>query len=424
MIRPRLVSRKAERILRDTVGCSQHTKKDFARKMRMVMRTADDDTSGMHTLPSTLSAMPFSDQPLMKTSDDLRWRALLLRSKALLPDGTPDHFLYGVTSTGVVCRPDCASRRPQRKNVHFFDTFAGALAAGFRSCLRCRPGGIAPAQELAGKIDRVRSYIERYADEKLLSLASLAKVAGLSPCHLQRTFRAAMGVSPAEYTRRVRTERFANALDRKSVTNAVYAAGFASPRSVYGKRVTPLGMTPTARKQKASGEKIRYCFADSPLGRIVVAATDVGVCSIAFADTDEELMAELRERFAAATLYPDDAALADAVSQVLESMQEPSTALTFPLHARATAFQERVWKALQEIPRGETRSYAQVAAAIGSPTAARAVARACATNPTAIAVPCHRVVGGDGSLTGYRWGKDRKKRLLQLEGASPDGTRL
>ncbi len=276
---------------------------------------------------------------------------------------------------------------------------------------------MSPADELAQRIDRVRRFIEVNAAEKRLSLASLAQIAGLSPFHLQRSFRAALGVSPAEYTRRVRTERFADALNQGSVTTAVYAAGFESPHSVYGKAVPPLGMTPSSRKRKGTGERIGYCIADSPLGRMMVAAAPQGICSIAFADTDEELLSELRERFAAAELHADDAPLAGAVQEVLASLHEPAAALTFPLHTRATAFQQRVWKALRAIPRGETRTYTDVAEAIGMPSAVRAVARACATNPIALAVPCHRVVGSSGALTGYRWGTDRKKKLLQLEGA-------
>ncbi len=303
--------------------------------------------------------------------------------------------------------------------MKFFDSLESALAAGFRACLRCRPGGLAPAEELSSRVDRVRTYIDNHAGEKRLPLAQLAKIARLSPFHLQRTFRAALGVTPAEYTRRVRTGLFAKALDQQSVTDAVYTAGFASPRSVYGRRTALLGMTPSARKRKAAGQRIGYCFADSPLGRMVVATAELGVCCIAFADTDEQLMAELHDRFASADLYEDQPALIQTVQEVLASLREPSGAITFPMHTRATAFQERVWQALQAIPRGETRTYAQLAAGLGSPSAARAVARACAANPVAVAVPCHRVIGTDGALTGYRWGISRKKKLLEMEKTAP-----
>ena len=236
----------------------------------------------------------------------------------------------------------------------------------------------------------------------------------LSPFHLQRTFRAALGVSPAEYARRLRAERLADALLDGSVTDAVYAAGFQSPSRVYAKRAVE-GMTPGERKRLGEHQHIRFSIVDSPLDRMLVAATDRGVCLIAFDTSDDVLQEELRTRFAAAELEEDNERLVEHVTTVLLHLSESSTAKRLPLHVRATAFQQRVWRALEAIPRGETRTYAQLAAEIGSPKAVRAVGSACGANPVAPVVPCHRVVGSNGSLTGYRWGKERKAKLLGME---------
>ncbi len=368
---------------------------------------------------ATLSLIPKMPTPPLTAApsrEDRRWSALERRAAcAQNPDGSADTFFYGVTSTGVVCRPTCPSRRPRRENTQFFDSVAQAEDAGFRACLRCKPAGRAPESEAAERIDRVRHHIEEQLDKGAVSLAELARVAGLSPFHLQRSFRAALGISPAEYTHRLRTERFAQALPTTSVTDALYAAGYQSPSRVYAGGSSGLGMTPGERKRLGEHQHIRYSLADSPLGRMIVAATDRGVCFIAFEDTDAALLAELRSRFAAAELTEDHDALAGYVGAVLTHMTESATALQLPLHVRATAFQQRVWKALEAIPRGETRTYSQLAAAIGQPGAARAVGHACGANPVAPVVPCHRVVGKDGSLTGYRWGRRRKEKLLALE---------
>ena len=356
--------------------------------------------------------MPDTFHPDNSSLEDARWTALNDRSATAA-------FFYGVTSTGVVCRPACPSRRPRRDRTRFFDTLEQAFAAGFRACQRCRPGAVAPQAELAARIELARLFLEERIEEGPVSLAMLANVAGVSPFHLQRSFRQALGVSPAEYGRRLRAERFSRALaeGRQNVTGAMYTAGFQSASRVYAK-TNSLGMAPGALRRKGEHEVIRYSVSDSPLGRMLVAATARGVCSIAFGDTDAELEAELRGRFAAAELLPDDTALAEAVGAVLDTLQESPGAVALPMDVRATAFQQRVWKALQAIPRGETRTYTQVAVSIGQPTAARAVARACATNPAAVVVPCHRVVGADGSLTGYRWGRERKRKLLDMESAS------
>jgi AraC family transcriptional regulator of adaptative response/methylated-DNA-[protein]-cysteine methyltransferase len=359
----------------------------------------------MSTLPLTPAAFD---------RDSRRWIALLERRSL---DGTPDAFLYGVTTTGVVCRPTCPSRRPRRENTRFFETVREAEQAGFRTCQRCRPAATAPQAELAARIERVRLHIEQECEGDV-SLPALAKIADLSPFHLQRVFRTALGVSPAAYARSVRARKLVNALEYNTVTEAIYAAGYNSPSGVYAKR-NPLGMTPGERQRHGEHQHIRYSIVDSPLDRMIVAATDRGVCLIAFDESDEVLRTELRARFAAAELVENDDALAAHVQTVLADMTEPAAIRNLPLHVRATAFQQRVWDGLRTIPRGETWTYSQLAQAIGAPAAVRAVGTACGANPVAPFVPCHRVLGKDGSLTGYRWGKARKKKLLEMEsGAS------
>jgi AraC family transcriptional regulator of adaptative response/methylated-DNA-[protein]-cysteine methyltransferase len=359
--------------------------------------------------------------PTHLASDEHRWLAVLRRTNsATLPDGSQDAFFYGVTTTGIVCRPSCPSRRPRRENTLFFDSVRKAEAAGFRTCQRCRPAGPPPEQEAAARVDVIRRYLQQHAADGAVTLRKLGEIAGLSPFHLQRIFRAAMGVSPAEYARRLRAEQFADALLDGSVTDAVYAAGFQSPSQVYARRAGD-GMTPGERKRLGEHQHIRYTIVDSPLDRMLVAATDRGVCLIAFDTSDEVLREELRTRFAAADLEEDNERLAEHVKTVLLHLSESSTARQLPLHVRATAFQQRVWKALEAIPHGETRTYAQLAAEIGAPKAVRAVGSACGANPVAPVVPCHRVVGSNGSLTGYRWGKERKAKLLEIEKAGSRG---
>jgi AraC family transcriptional regulator of adaptative response/methylated-DNA-[protein]-cysteine methyltransferase len=368
----------------------------------------DTDMATLSLFASMSTALNAST--VTDTRDSRRWIALLERRSL---DGTPDAFFYGVTTTGIVCRPTCPSRRPRRENTLFFDSVRQAEQAGFRTCQRCRPSAIAPDAELTAKLGRVRRYIEEHVDGDL-SLDALAKLSDLSPFHLQRTFRAALGVSPAAYARSIRAQRLKGSLDKTTVTDAIYAAGYNSPSSIYSKR-NPLGMTPTARQKGGEHQHIRYSIVDSPLDRMLVAATERGVCLIAFDTSDEVLRTELSARFPAAELAEDDTAIAAHIETVLADMTEPAAARTLPLHVRATAFQQRVWDGLRAIPRGETRTYSQLAEAIGAPNAVRAVGTACGANPVAPFVPCHRVLGKDGSLTGYRWGKDRKAKLLAAE---------
>ncbi len=340
------------------------------------------------------------------------WQQVLARDASA--DG---QFVYAVKSTGIYCRPSCPSRRPERKNVSFFPAPAQAEAAGFRACLRCEPLRAEPkADPQAEAIARATSYLSKHAGERT-SLDELAEVAGLGKFALQRGFKRVLGVTPGEFAREQRKERFREKVrtPRLRVTDAVYEAGFGSASRVYEAVDQTLGMSPTAMRAGGAGETIRYALADSALGRVLVATTDRGLCAVLFCDGDGEGALELRERFPQAVLRRDDAGLGDAVRFVMANLGETTAAAALPFHVRATAFQQRVWRALLAIPRGETRTYAEIAQAIGAPKAVRAVGTACGSNLLAVVVPCHRVVGADGRLTGYRWGVDRKRRLLAME---------
>ncbi len=376
-----------------------------------------------------------------------QWQQVLERDARA--DG---QFFYAVKSTKVYCKPSCASRRPARKNVTFFPTAALAEAAGYRPCLRCEPDRtVAKADPQAGAIAAVTEYMKEHADTgERTRLADVAKATGVGRLTILRGFKRVLGVSPGEYAKAARLERFkagvrpvkkkvaapvasATAADavgagavssapKKKITDAIYEAGFGSSSRLYEKSGAALGMTPRVMREGGAGQRIRYTTATTPLGRMLVAATTVGVCAITFGRDEKELLADLRERFDKAELVPAKGPMSDpggwlasAVTFVVSQLGEHPAAATFPLDVRATAFQQRVWKALQEIPRGETRSYSELALALGRPTASRAVASACGANPVAVAVPCHRVVGKDGALTGYRWGVERKRKLLEAE---------
>jgi AraC family transcriptional regulator of adaptative response/methylated-DNA-[protein]-cysteine methyltransferase len=328
-------------------------------------------------------------------------------------------FVYAVKTTGIFCRPSCPSRRPLRESVEFFATSELARAAGYRACKRCQPGEEHPQQKLVGL---ACEYIERNL-ETTITLDALGKVMELSPFHAQRVFRRTLGVTPKQYQQAKRMERFRGELasganGRASVTDAIYESGFSSASRVYENSAAEMGMTPTEYRKNARGVKISFGIAESPLGKVLVAVTGAGVCAVAFGDLESELEDDLRGRFALAEIHRDDAGLGETLRQVVAQLSEHPLAAELPLDVRATAFQRRVWTALRAIPRGETRSYAEIAAEIGQPTAVRAVARACASNPVAVVIPCHRVVGSDGKLTGYRWGVERKRRLLEFEGAA------
>src|SRR5271156_3786975 len=349
-----------------------------------------------------------------------QWQQVLGRDASA--DG---QFVYAVKSTKVYCKPSCVSRRPARKNVTFFPTPALAEAAGYRACLRCEPDRTeAKADPQAKAIAAVTKYLEEHAEERT-RLSDVAKATGVGRLTILRGFKRVLGVSPGQYAKEARLERFKNKVRepkkvKAPITDAIYEAGFGSSSRLYEKSAAKLGMTPRVMREGGAGLLIRYCTAASPLGRMLVATTDVGICSIAFGKDDKELIAGLREQFSKAQLVVakgNTGWLADAVAFVACPLGGGPLAATFPLDVRATAFQQRVWKALQAIPRGETRSYSEVALQLGAPTASRAVAGACGANPVAIAVPCHRVVGKSGELTGYRWGVERKRRLLEAERA-------
>jgi AraC family transcriptional regulator of adaptative response/methylated-DNA-[protein]-cysteine methyltransferase len=338
-----------------------------------------------------------------------RWQAVVARDAAL--DGA---FVFGVSSTGIFCRPSCPAKRPRRENVRFFDYPLEAERAGYRACLRCRPKAVDgnPQSALVRAICR---YIERHIEDRL-TLSLLAREFRRSPFHLQRTFKSVLGVSPKAYMDACRLRQVKQNLQAgHSVTTALYAAGYGSSSRLYERTAAELGMTPERYRRGAVATVVRYTLASSPLGRMMIAATDKGICAIQFADSDEELQQGLMREFPFATRRRDDEAMSEWRENLTRLIQGRATNPSLPLDIRATAFQRRVWEALQKIPRGETRSYSAVAKKIGRPTATRAVARACATNPVAVAIPCHRVVREDGGLGGYRWGIERKEQLLELE---------
>jgi AraC family transcriptional regulator of adaptative response/methylated-DNA-[protein]-cysteine methyltransferase len=342
-----------------------------------------------------------------RLDDQTRWQAVAARDAAF--DG---RFVLGVVTTGIYCRPSCPARRPKRDNVRFFDTPADAEAAGFRACKRCRPQAVAHEAEM---VERLVRYIDTHLDGDL-TLAALAAHVGYSPFHLQRLFKRAVGMSPREYARASRIDRLKDGLKADTrVTDAIYEAGFQSNSAAYDVTASALGMEPSTYQRGGQGETIRYTVVDCSLGRLLVGATERGIAAVSLADTDEPLDAFVRGEFPAAEIVRDDMGLRRWVGEVVAQVEGEPPHNELPLDIRATAFQRRVWDALRQIPPGETRTYSEVARAIGQPTAVRAVAHACATNRIAVMIPCHRVIREDGSLGGYRWGLERKAVLLQRE---------
>jgi len=337
------------------------------------------------------------------------WRAVLNRNANL--DG---RFVFAVSSTGVYCRPSCPAKRPARANVSFFRSVDDAEKAGYRACLRCRPraaGGGTQTQ----RVKAVCRYIEQHLDEPI-TLARLGKEFSQSPFHLQRSFKAVLGISPRAYADSCRMHLLKQNLRAgHSVTRSLYDAGYSSSSRLYERTASQLGMTPDNYRRGAIAAPIRYTIAESPLGRMLIAATEKGICAIQFADSDEELEYGLKREFPFAHRRRDDAGLSSWKQSVLQRMHGHKLSSALPLDIQATAFQRKVWTYLQSIPFGGTRSYREVAKGIGRPSATRAVARACASNPVAVVVPCHRVVRQDGNTSGYRWGDERKKILLELE---------
>lgn len=345
--------------------------------------------------------------------DEAMWRAVDERDARR--DGC---FVYGVRTTGVYCRPSCPSRRPLRRNVVFFADAQAAEQAGFRACLRCRPNTGGSIDERCAAVCRhIEAHLE---DPGALALDRLAALVGQSPAHFQRSFTRAVGVSPREYATAARRRVLRSALrDAPSVTDAIYRAGYGASSRVYEDVASYLGMTPSMFRRHGAGLTIGYGIAATPWGRLLLAATDRGVCFVALGDEDECLVDELRIEFRRASIEPLPPARREEfdawVRALVDHLSGTEPRVRLPLDVCGTAFQQRVWRALCAIPRGATMTYTQLAEGLGAPTAARAVARACATNPAALAIPCHRVIRGDGSLAGYRWGIERKRALLDLE---------
>jgi len=353
-----------------------------------------------------------AEEMQVAAGEDARWRLVLARDRRA--DGT---FVYAVRSTGVYCRPSCPSRRPRREVVTFFGDPDAAEQAGFRACRRCRPREARAADPWIDKIRRACVYLANVEGHP--SLATLARRVGGSPYHLQRNFKRLVGVSPREYADAVRLRKVKTGLRRGApVTGAMLDAGYGSSSRFYERAVPKLGMSPSAYRRGGAGMSIKYTIVDSPLGRLLVGATAKGVCAVAMGTSDAELEGAIAREYPAASIAKDEGALARWTKEIVAHLSGRRPRLDLPLDVQATSFQWQVWEALRAIPYGETRTYAEVAAAIGRPRAARAVARACATNPVALAIPCHRVVPANGAGGGYRWGADRKKAILAGERSS------
>jgi AraC family transcriptional regulator, regulatory protein of adaptative response / methylated-DNA-[protein]-cysteine methyltransferase len=360
------------------------------------------------TLPTSVSA----PQQATPSLDDARWGAVVARDAAF--DG---QFVTGVETTGIYCRPSCPAKRPNRANVRFYATAEAAERAGFRPCKRCKPTEPSLAERHAGKVRQACRLIET-ADEAP-KLDDLAEAVGLSPYHFHRLFKAALGVTPKAYATAHRHKRVRRELGQSpTVTQAIYDAGFNSNGRFYATSSEVLGMTPSQFRAGGADAEIKFAIGQSSLGLVLIAASDKGVCAIFFGDHPGGLARDLKKQFPQARLVGGDAGFEALAAKVIDFVEDPRTGLDLPLDIRGTAFQHRVWQALRRIPAGSTASYAEIAQAIGAPKAVRAVARACATNRIAVAIPCHRVIGSDGSLTGYAGGIERKRALLAKEAKS------
>ncbi|MGH9943085.1 MAG: bifunctional DNA-binding transcriptional regulator/O6-methylguanine-DNA methyltransferase Ada [Pyrinomonadaceae bacterium] len=340
------------------------------------------------------------------------WRAVQVRDARF--DGA---FVFGVRSTGIYCKPSCPARRPRRDRVSFFPTCEEAEQSGFRACLRCRPRRAPAGDPQVALVLRACRTLEARAPEVAVPLRDLGAQLGVSPHHLHRTFKNITGITPRQYASALRMDKFKSGVREVagSVAGALYDCGYGSSSRLYEDAPRRLGMTPAAYRRGGKGMEITYTLTDCRLGRLLVAATGRGVCAVNFGDDDSFLETALRAEYPAAQLRRDEAALSESVNTILEHLEGAWPHPELPLDLRATAFQLRVWEELRKIPIGATRSYAEVAAAIGRPNATRAVAGACAANPVALLTPCHRVIRGDGQLGGYRWGVERKAKLLSQE---------
>jgi AraC family transcriptional regulator of adaptative response/methylated-DNA-[protein]-cysteine methyltransferase len=360
-----------------------------------------------------------------QNSPRAKWAAVLARDKNA--DG---RFVYAVRSTGIYCKPSCPSRKPLRENASFFALPAAAEQKGFRACQRCQPRSVRPRDPRTQAVARVCAAIDRHLqtghglaaadapEDFRLTLRSLSSGAGMGPYQLERAFRSVMGISPRQYADARRMHRLKSRLKKgDDVTTALYDAGFGSSSRLYERAPGHLGMTPATYRQGGAGMKIRYTIASSPLGRLLVGATDRGISAVYLGKDDAPLEAALHDEYPRAEIQRDRNGMEKWVSKILDHLRGHQPNLDLPTDLQATAFQRRVWQELRRIPYGATRTYSQVAKAIGQPRAVRAVARACATNPVSVVVPCHRVVREDGNLAGYRWGLERKRELLAHEAA-------
>jgi AraC family transcriptional regulator, regulatory protein of adaptative response / methylated-DNA-[protein]-cysteine methyltransferase len=362
------------------------------------------------SMPMTETRQP--DALKSPARDEERWwQAVSRRDPAF--DGK---VFFAVRTTGVYCRPSCASRSAKRENVSFFKSAAEAEKAGYRACKRCRPHNLGAPDPQIEAVKRACDEIEHA--EEAPKLADLALSAGLSPYHFHRVFKTITGVTPKAYAAQTRARRAADKLrTAETITEAIYDAGFNSSSRFYESTAARLGMTPSAVRRGGAGAVIRFAVGEASLGAVLVAATDKGVCAIMLGDDPEALVRDLQDRFPRAELKGGDPAFERTVAQVVGLVETPAQRLDLPLDIRGTAFQQRVWAALSGIPAGKTATYKEIARAIGRPTAVRAVAQACAANPLAVAIPCHRVVRTDGDLSGYRWGVERKRELIAREAA-------
>ena len=377
--------------------------------IELMTRTSKESFDGMRTLP-----------PNQK-----RWQSVQTRDR-----GADGAFVYAVRSTGIYCRPSCASRKPRREQVEFFSLPAAAEQRGFRACLRCRPRLARLRDPRTAAVAKVCREIEAQIDadgaktangdasETPLTLRMLSSRAGMSAHQLERAFRSVMGISPRQYTDARRMRRLKSRLRKgDDVTTALYDAGFGSSSRLYERAPAHLGMTPATYRQGGAGMKIHYTIAGSPLGRLLVGATERGISALYLGKDDGPLESSLRKEYPRAEIRRDRKGLEGWVGKILAHLRGREPNLDLPTDVQATAFQRRVWEELRKIPYGATRTYSQVARAMGKPKAIRAVARACATNPVSVVVPCHRVVRADGNLAGYRWGLERKQALLERESA-------
>jgi AraC family transcriptional regulator of adaptative response/methylated-DNA-[protein]-cysteine methyltransferase len=361
--------------------------------------------------PSTETLRSNRVSNVSRLDPDTAWAAFMRRDRVW--DG---RIIGAVHTTGIYCKPSCPARRPKRENVTFYSTTEEARAAGFRACMRCKPDEVGRDREA---VARAVKLIEEA--EESPTLVELAAAVGYAPHHFQRIFKRDLGLSPAEYARALRNRRTETALKANGrVTDAVYDAGYSGPSSFYSDAKERLGMTPSAWRDGGCGETIRWTHFDSPLGQMLIAATSKGICRLTFDDTEDSL----RRLFPKAMIVEDDSGLKELVEGALEAIEKPLAMPDLPIDVAGTAFQEAVWRELRKIPAGETRSYAEIAAAIGHPKAVRAVGSANGDNHICVLIPCHRVIRSDGTLGGYGGGIERKKKLLTSEGANPEAPTL